>query len=260
MSKTLVTILHFNSFQYTDALYEYLSPCEGEDYDLIIVDNGSEENKRGKYKEYSSRLEENLFFGGGLFKTFELFLSHTEYDSLFFVNSDIVVNDCSFIKTLKCELKDGYEIVSPAIMQPGEIQNHWIQMHNWNQTKIRPVQWIDLQAPFMSRKFVEYAFNKYTDFPKLGWGLEILFGIDCQNNGWKIGVCDFANATHLGSATINDNQHIPEIKNYCKNAEIEQWIYFDKFSVTSKAIEMRKWAENYIIENYYENANINNVS
>lgn len=261
MAKTLVTILHFNSFKYTDDLYEHLKPCENNDYDLIVVDNGSEtdgfsqpsteKNKSSKYSAYV--LDKNYFFGGGIFSTFDLFLQQKEYDSLLFLNSDLIVSECSWIKTLKNELKNGYEIVSPSVDQydSNKPQCPWKQMWNWCQSEIRPVKWVDLQAPLMSRKFVEHTFEnnvtKRNDYPKYGWGLEVLFGIECEQMNWKIGVCDFTPAIHLGSATIEDNKHLPEINSYCANAEIEQWGYFDRLKLIPKVIEIREWAKNYTI-------------
>ena len=62
MSKTLVAILHFNSTHYTDTLYEMLKPYEKDDYDLIVIDNGSDLNKTSKYTTH--RLEDNVYYGG----------------------------------------------------------------------------------------------------------------------------------------------------------------------------------------------------
>ena len=40
--KTLAVILHYNTKHFTDRLYRQLKPYENNDYDLIILDNGSE--------------------------------------------------------------------------------------------------------------------------------------------------------------------------------------------------------------------------
>jgi cellulose biosynthesis protein BcsQ len=64
MTKSLVAILHYNTPSYTDTLYELLKPYEREDYDLIVIDNGSDLGKSSKYATF--RLEENVYFGGGL--------------------------------------------------------------------------------------------------------------------------------------------------------------------------------------------------
>ena len=38
---TLAVILHYNTVECTDALYRQLKPFESDDYELIVLDNGS---------------------------------------------------------------------------------------------------------------------------------------------------------------------------------------------------------------------------
>ena len=53
MNKSLVAILHFNSTHYTDTLYEMLKPYEeNNNYDLVVIDNGSELGKTSKYTTF----------------------------------------------------------------------------------------------------------------------------------------------------------------------------------------------------------------
>lgn len=241
--KTLSIILHYNSFKYTNTLYELLKPEEKEDYDLIVIDNGSDEGKGSIYSTY--KLDQNCFWGGGLNIAFDLFLNSPQYDSLLFLNSDLIVGK-KFVKTLKDELKNDYEIVSPSVIQPSLIQNHWAQMLNWGKKEIRPVEWIDCQCPLFSRKFIE-KIQKFDDLLIYGWLIDVLCGIECEKEKWKIGVCDFVPVVHIGSATINDNKDKPEISEYCKKAEENQWIYSEREGITHKVLEMRKRAENYTI-------------
>jgi hypothetical protein len=238
--KTLAVILHYNSCQYTDVLYELLKPEEGEHYDLAVIDNGSDEGKRSKYTTMA--LERNVYFGGGLNATFEWFLSEPQYDSLLFLNSDLIVGK-NFVKNLRKDL-DAFDILSPCIIQPTLIQNHWRQMWSWGEIHTRSVKWIDLQAPMFSRRFIE-KFPRFDDLLMYGWGLDVLMGIYCDKENWKIGVCDFVPAIHIGSATINDNKNKADISDYCKNAEVGQWTYFKQCGMIPKVLEMRKWAEEY---------------
>lgn len=240
--KTLVIILHYNSCQYTDALYELLKPEEGDDYDLVVLDNGSDKDKISKYA--SLLLDTNIYFGGALNCIFDLILNEPKYDSLLFLNSDLIVGKV-FVKSLRETLfKGGYEIISPSILQPSFIQNHWLQMIPHGSRETRPVKWIDLQAPLFSRRFIEHI-KGFDDLLKYGWLIDVLCGIECEKQGWKIGVCDFVPTVHLGSATINDNKHKPEIADYCRMAEENQWVYSQREGITSKVLEMRRWAENY---------------
>ena len=73
--KTLALILHHNTPEYTDQLFEMLNPYKGWDYDLIVVDNGSEPNKTSKYTNFS--LDYNVYFGGGLNVAFNYILENS---------------------------------------------------------------------------------------------------------------------------------------------------------------------------------------
>ena len=78
--KTLVTILNHNLPEYTDYLYDNLSPYQSNIYDLIVIDNGSLSEKMSKYTTYT--LENNCSMGGGFNAAMQLVLSSDEYDSL----------------------------------------------------------------------------------------------------------------------------------------------------------------------------------
>ena len=86
--KTLVIILHYNTPDLTDSLYESLSPCAGQSYDLFVLDNRSDSDKKSCY--HSLETGENKYFGGALNWSFEYVLKNDEYDSLLFLNSDII--------------------------------------------------------------------------------------------------------------------------------------------------------------------------
>lgn len=221
--KTLAAILHFNTPELTGVLYEQLKPYERDDYDLIILDNGSES---GKSIKTPFRLEENVYFGGAVNVLFDYMLDHPEYDSLLILNSDLIVHGYNFIKTMRKHL-DEYTVISPAIIQPMRDQCHWKNMHNWNSETIRQVKWCDYQAPLIHRRFIEHV-KQFDNMLIYGWGQDILTGIICEEQGWKVGVCDNVTAVHLNSQTINRNQHIPEMQTYCQLAEVYMFQYFDK--------------------------------
>ena len=113
--KTLAVILHYNTKHYTDRLYRQLKPYENQGYDLFILDNGSQI----KPDNPSVRVDQNIFFGGGLNLAFQWVLDNPEYDSLLFLNNDLVIHGDGFIKTLRKYLPE-YKIISPSIIQPEE--------------------------------------------------------------------------------------------------------------------------------------------
>lgn len=239
--KTLAVILHHNTFQYTDQLYEMLKPYEKTDYDLFVIDNGSDKGKESKYAEFV--LDTNVYFGGGINISFDYVMENPEYDSLLFLNNDLIVHGANFVKALRGELGK-YDVVSPSIIQPEKTQNHWQQMLNWGAKDAREVRWIDLQCPLISRRFIEKV-KRFDDLLLYGWGIDVLLGVVCENEGWKTAVCDFAPAVHLGSATLKQMKIVNE---YCQKAEQGQWEYFRKANITQKVLELRQWAENYKYE------------
>ena len=154
MRKTLAVILHHNTPHLTDRLYEQLKPYENGEYDLVVLDNGSDETLKSKYTKYETG--ENVYFGGGLNLSMKLVLDSTEYDSLLFLNSDLIIHGYRFVHILRNEMFGGdYKIISPAIVQPEKNQCFWTTMHNWNSNSVRDVPWIDFQCPLIHRDFIE---------------------------------------------------------------------------------------------------------
>lgn len=246
--KTLAVILHHNTPQYTNVLYELLSPEQGKYYDLIVVDNGSSPDKESIYTTY--KLEDNVFFGGGLNACMGMVMENEEYDSLLFLNSDLIVGN-KFVESLRREaFLNGYNVLSPCIIQPEKTQNHWLQMQPWGVRGSREVRWIDLQCPLISRKFIRHIHearttDNYID-PLLirGWGVDVYFGIICETQGWTTGVCDNVPAVHLGSMTMKALDNVNE---YCRLAEQGMYEFFNKNHLITEFKNMRLWAEKYNI-------------
>lgn len=244
--KTLVTILEYNSTELTDQLHALLAPYAGEDYDLTVLDNGSTEPVS---QHTTFRVDKNVYFGGGLAVMMNYMLENPQYDSLLFLNNDIITTGQNWVKTLKAELKDGYEVISPCNIQPERTQNHWQQMHCWCANKVRPVRWADQQAPLISRKVIE----RIRDIDPLmywGWGLDVWFGIICEQEGWKTGIVDYAPIIHLGAAAVKKGiqKGDTEMQAYWRNAEEGQWAFFAKMGIVDKVKEMKHWAETYKYE------------
>jgi len=254
--KTLAVILHHNTPQYTDVLYEMLALEQYVGgYELVVVDNGSSSDKTSKYTTY--RLENNVFFGGGLNASMQMVMENDEYDSLLFLNSDLIVGK-NFVGSLRDAWRSGlgFEVVSPCIIQPEKIQNHWLQMLPWGQSKTREVRWIDLQCPLISKKFIRHIHDtktteNYIDSLLIrGWGIDMYFGIICETQGWKTGVCDNVPAVHLGSMTM---KVLDNVNSYCRLAEQGMYEFFQKAQLTKEFIEMKQWGENYILESNLRN-------
>ena len=70
-------------------------------------------------------------------------------------------------------------------------------------------------------------------------------GIVCEDNCWKIGVCDWLPVIHFGNGTVKDNQNNPIISQYNQLAEQEMFQYFQDRGLMDRFINLRQKAENY---------------
>jgi len=242
MSKSLVAILHYNSFNFTDTLYEMLKPYEGEDYDLIVIDNGSDEGKTSKYSTF--RIEENVYYGGGLDVTMNYFIENKQYDSMILLNSDLIIHGYNFIKSLRQELfsDDSLMLASGCVLQPEQSQCHWKMIHNWGHKTIRHVPWVDYQCSLLKRELVETIKGFGSKF---GWVQDVMTGIVCEDNGWKIGVCDWLPVIHFGNGSVKANSDKPIISQYNQLAEQEMVQYFRDKGLWDRFINLRQQAEQY---------------
>ena len=132
-SKTLAVIYNHNLPEMTDKLWEELKPYERDDYDLILIDNGSREDGKSKYTTHETG--QNTYFGGALNIALDFFTTAGTYDSLLSLNNDLVLQGNYFVKTLREEMFNNpwsdFKIVSPSVLQV-ESQCKWKYMHCWN--------------------------------------------------------------------------------------------------------------------------------
>jgi len=241
-TKSLVVILHYNTTEYTDTIYELLKPYEKDDYDLLVFDNASDEGRSSKYTTH--RLESNCYFGGGYDTVMQYMIDHPEYDSMMMMSSDIICHGRSFIKTLRNELfsQENLMVVSPCITQPEVSQCYWPPNHCWGAKELRIVPWVDFQCPLLKRELVEKIGAYGIQF---GWGNDVYTGVICEENNWKIGVCDYVTAIHLGNATVKAHSDKPILSQYNQLAEREMVEYFTNKGVLNDLIRMRELALNY---------------
>lgn len=241
---TQVIILQYNTKELTESLYGTLKPYE-KSYEVIVLDNGSDPDRVSSCTTY--RLEENLYYGGGLNVALNLFLSSPEFDSVMILNNDIICHGEGFINTLQEEMLIGeFDIISPCVLEPhtGD-QTCWKQMRPWHTGKTRQVPWVDYQAPLLSRRFVETIFP----FPyklQYGWGQDILSGVECSERGWKIGVCDKVPIIHLVSQTINLNPE--KLSDVNRLAESNMFQYFHSIGKLDLFHDLRTKAFKYKYE------------
>jgi len=241
--KTLVCILNYNLKDQTDILYRLLKPYESTDYDVAIIDNGSPPDQRCDTTTY--QLEENGYFGGGLNYAFTLMQKNPQYDSLLFLNNDLIVHGQAFVKTLRFWMETtGYKVLSPCIIQPEEGQLYWKQMQNWGKSTPRPVTWIDFQAPMIHRDVIE-EIGQFSDDLYLGYGQDVYTGYICDKKGWTIAVCDMVPAIHYNSLTLKTGKAPISMSTYAERALANMEGYFKKIGQEKTLKSFRRFGKTY---------------
>ena len=245
MNKTLVVIYNHNLPSMTDSLWESLEPYKRDDYDMILIDNGSTPEGKSKYTTHETG--QNCYFGGAINIAFQYFLESKEYDSLLSLNNDLILQGPNFVRTLRKEMFDGgYKIVSPSVLQI-ENQCKWKYMHCWNADGIRDVKWVDFQAPLLHKDLIE-KIKQYPDELIYGWGQDMLSCIICDQEGWKVGVVDKCPLIHYSAKTYKEGKSDLDLNTYCRNAEGGMFNYFNKSGLMEKFNKFRHLSINYNYE------------
>ncbi len=195
METTLAIILNHNLPELTDELYEAIARETWSDCDLVVLDNGSDSDKVSQYTRV--RLAENRFFGGAINRAFALVLESKTYSHLLFLNNDLVLETPRLLDHLRKAIAEGYKLVSPSIA--GHCA--WPQMRRLTQSNVRVVPWVDFVAPLFHRNFIEHV-RSFDDRLAWGWGQDVLSGLVCEEQNWRVGVCDDASVFHLGRQTL----------------------------------------------------------
>jgi len=237
----LIVTLNHNLPNWTDNLVSQLkrdpmfAECE-----LMVIDNGSTETIA---KSTTHRLDENIFFGGGINVALEYFLS-TDHEYMYFLNNDIVFHGPSFLTTSMKEAKESNaSIYSPSIINASMEQCHWKQMWNWGKG-LRDVRWIDFQAPLIRRDIAE----KIKQFPMeliYGWGTDFYAGCIADTNDLKIVVSDTNTVTHMNSLTFKENKINIGVNEFCQEAERQMYSFFSNSEFNSLYFDLRTYGEQY---------------
>jgi hypothetical protein len=239
----LIATLNHNLPQWTDNLVNQMkrdplfNKCE-----LMVIDNGSSEPLA---QSTTHRLEQNIFFGGGLNAALEYFLT-TNHDYLYFLNNDLVFHGPSFLTTSLREAKESDAAVySPTIINASVDQCFWKQMWNWG-SGLRKVKWIDFQCPLLRRDILE-KINQFPDELIYGWGLDFYTGCVSEENNFNTVVSDNNTITHMNSLTFKENKINIGVNEFCRIAEGNMNEYFRKSEFSSLYYDLRQHGQNYKI-------------
>ncbi len=237
----LIATLNHNLPDLTDNLIIQLNrdpiikECE-----LMVIDNGS----TGPLAESTThRLDENIFFGGGLNAAIEYFLS-TNHDYLYFLNNDLIFHGCRFLsQSLEEAKKSDAAIYSPSVINASTDQCHWKQMWNWG-SELREVRWVDFQCPLFRRDILENI-NQFSNELLYGWGNDIYAGCLAEDLGLKTIVSDMNTICHLNFQTIKQNKVNISTQEFCSRAETNMFNYFANSIYSSRFFDMRTYGETY---------------
>jgi hypothetical protein len=245
--KTLVVIYNHNMPDLTDQLFESLKPYENGIYDTVIIDNGSKPEGKSKYTTFET--ESNCYFGGALNLAMELFKDNEQYDSIISLNNDIILHGFNYVKEMrKAMFEQDYTILSPCVLQPEKDQCHWKSMLNWGASEIRDVKWVDFQAPMIHRRYLD-VMAQFPNELMYGWGQDILSGIVCEENNWKVGVLDWLPIIHFSAFTYRSEKSDLKVSEYSQKAESNMFKYFQDNNLIPKVAEFRNASANYKYEN-----------
>lgn len=248
MTKTLAVILNYNLPDFTDSLYLQLKPFERDDYDLMVLDNGSPPSGRSKFT--SMELPENVYFGGGLVASVDYILENSDkYDSLLFLNSDLSVNGYRWVKSLRDVMFGSQEkvgVVSPTIIQQGYEQIHWPHMRNWSSSTPRKVSWVDFQSPLIHIDVLK-EIGEYPSGFWPGYGYDIYTGYICEKMGYLTYVLDYTYAAHYKGATLKHGNPQMQEKEHNQLALNNMYSCFYELGLGDVVNNYRHWSLTYEI-------------
>jgi hypothetical protein len=208
----------------------------------MVIDNGSKESLA---KSTTHKLEENIFFGGGLNAAIDYFLS-TDHDYLYFLNNDLIFHGPKFLsQSLQEAKKSDAAVYSPSIINASIDQCHWKQMWNWGQG-LREVKWVDFQCPLLRRDILEII-KQYPEELIYGWGNDLYTGCITEQYKLKTIVSDTNTICHLNSQTFKQNKINIGVNEFCKKAEEKMFNYFRNSKMNSLYWELRNYGELYNI-------------
>lgn len=241
----LVAILNHNLPDLTDNLVKWISP-DNSMSELMVIDNGS--NMEPAAQSTTHKLEENIFFGGGVNVIFDYFLQ-TNHEYLYILNNDLLVHNNFITKSLKSAKENDIALYTPSVINASINQCHWKQMLNQGTDQVREVKWVDWQAPLLRRDLVE----KIKSFPMeliYGWGLDFYSGLIAEDNNLKVGVDDNNTVTHLNSQTFKQNKINIGVSEFCRLAEGNMNQYFTNSEYSQRYQQYRNYGANYNLHQY----------
>ena len=204
LPKTLYIILNHNAGQISTIYYEEMKYYQEQDnFDLLLIDNGSKTSERSMHTTHS--FKKNVYFNGAIQWAFKYMLDHPEYEYLVFSNNDIFLHGYRFVENMVTIAEENnFTMIAPAGIEGNAGQNFWPIMHCWYKKEPRVVPWIDFICPFINRRLIEEIQQFPSWWRSPSYGFDDYCSITCNRKGWKIGVSDLMTIFHIGQYTYRE--------------------------------------------------------
>jgi hypothetical protein len=204
LPKTLYIILNHNAGQISTIYYEEMKYYQEQDnFDLLLIDNGSKPSERSIHTTHS--FKKNVYFNGAIQWAFKYMLDHPEYEYLVFSNNDIFLHGYRFVENMVTIAEENnFTMIAPAGIEGNAGQNFWPIMHCWYKKEPRVVPWIDFICPFINRRLIEEIQQFPSWWRTPSYGFDDYCSIICNRKGWKIAVSDLMTIFHIGQYTYRE--------------------------------------------------------
>ena len=204
LPKTLYIILNHNAGQISTIYYEEMKYYQEQDnFDLLLIDNGSKSSERSIHTTHS--FKKNVYFNGAIQWSFKYMLDHPEYEYLVFSNNDIFLHGYRFVENMVTIAEENnFTMIAPAGIEGNAGQNFWPIMHCWYKKEPRVVPWIDFICPFINRRLIEEIQQFPSWWRTPSYGFDDYCSIICNRKGWKIAVSDLMTIFHIGQYTYRE--------------------------------------------------------
>ena len=204
LPKTLYIILNHNAGQISTIYYEEMKYYQEQDnFDLLLIDNGSKPSERSMHTTHS--FKKNVYFNGAIQWAFKYMLDHPEYEYLVFSNNDIFLHGYRFVENMVTIAEENnFTMIAPAGIEGNAGQNFWPIMHCWYKKEPRVVPWIDFICPFINRRLIEEIQQFPSWWRTPSYGFDDYCSIICNRKGWKIAVSDLMTIFHIGQYTYRE--------------------------------------------------------
>jgi hypothetical protein len=227
--KTVAVILSYNNPPMTDRLVENIKSVITKEMTLIVLDNGSDEDKVSKYTTH--RISENCRMTGGFNKGIEIVeYEHPDYDNIW-----LFTNDCYFIPTDSCPLETSEKLLlkNPdiGILHPAEdasVEVCYDVHHDPNIAGAKVVIDYDIVCPIFTKRAINAIGGKFNERLYQGWGLDHESSFIVRRNGMLVAINHLSKIGHNTSSTYDkglDNLH-PNRESYYSSAMQEMYQVF----------------------------------